>query len=96
VLIARVPGAMLMSVKIRTALERDSRSATASFASEASARPNQLASMASSRGSVSLNNQYDGRALKHVPLIPAHAGIQGNKRWSSRPLGPRFRGDERR
>jgi hypothetical protein len=34
--------------------------------------------------------------LKHVPLIPAHAGIQGNKRWSSWPLGPRFRGDERR
>src|SRR5436309_14223931 len=35
-------------------------------------------------------------AAEHVPLIPAYAGIQGNMRRSPRPLGPRFRGDERR
>jgi hypothetical protein len=26
--------------------------------------------------------------LMHVPLIPAQAGIQSNKRWSSRPWIP--------
>ena len=36
------------------------------------------------------------RLPEQVPLIPAHAGIQGHKRRRSRPWIPAFREDERR
>jgi hypothetical protein len=32
----------------------------------------------------------------HTPFVPAEAGTQALKRLSAWPLGPRFRGDERK
>jgi hypothetical protein len=35
---------------------------------------------------------YPKLSLQHVPFIPAHAGIQSNKHWRSRPWIPAFAG----